>query len=73
LSPIPSANWLLNGRLLTPDEGAELHKGEEFGFFQFGGSDVIMVFQKGKVEITATTGQHYLQGQEIGKRLARDK
>jgi phosphatidylserine decarboxylase precursor len=56
--------------VLTPDAGAELHKGEQFGFFQFGGSDVVTVFQKGKVKITGTIGQHYLQGQELGRRLS---
>lgn len=67
---VPVGMGLVGGVVLTPDEGAELYKGEEFGFFQFGGSDVIMVFQKDMVDITATTGQHYLQGEEIGKRLA---
>jgi phosphatidylserine decarboxylase len=54
--------------VLTPDIGAELHKGEQFGFFQFGGSDVVTVFQKDKVKITGKVGQHYLQGQELGRR-----
>ncbi|WP_436640882.1 phosphatidylserine decarboxylase [Microbaculum sp. FT89] len=51
---------------LTPDVGAQLHKGEEFGFFQFGGSDVIVLFQKDAVELTAKPGTHYLQGAAIG-------
>jgi phosphatidylserine decarboxylase precursor len=51
---------------LTPDIGATLHKGEELGFFQFGGSDVIVLFQKDAVELTAEVGKHYLQGQAIG-------
>tara|TARA_R110001592_G_scaffold363396_2_gene687677 strand:+ start:96148 stop:97254 length:1107 start_codon:yes stop_codon:yes gene_type:complete len=51
---------------LTPDVGATLHKGEELGFFQFGGSDVIVLFQKDAVTITAKAGQHYLQGEAIG-------
>jgi len=51
---------------LTPDVGAELHKGEEFGFFQFGGSDVIVLFEKDAVELTAEPGKHYLQGEAIG-------
>jgi len=33
--------------IATP--GATLEKGEEFGYFQFGGSDIIMLFQKGVV------------------------
>ena len=52
---------------LTPDVGATRHKGEELGFFQFGGSDVIVLFQKDAIEITAKAGQHYLQGEAIGR------
>ena len=52
--------------VLTPDVGAELYKGEQFGFFQFGGSDVVTVFQKDKVKITAKLGQHYRQGEQLG-------
>lgn len=51
---------------LTPDVGAKLHKGEELGFFQFGGSDVIVLFQKDAVNLSAEPGTHYLQGQAIG-------
>lgn len=55
---------------LVSDAGATLHKGELFGFFQFGGSDVIVLFEKDTVEITAETGRHYLQGQAIGQAIA---
>lgn len=54
---------------LTPDVGDTLVKGEEFGFFQFGGSDIITVFQAGKVKLTAKPDVHYLQGQKIGEAL----
>lgn len=56
---------------LTPDVGTQLAKGEEFGFFQFGGSDIIMVFQADRARLTAEVGKHYLQGQAIGERLER--
>ncbi|MGD8275360.1 MAG: phosphatidylserine decarboxylase [Thiohalocapsa sp.] len=52
---------------LTPDVGAELAKGEEFGFFQFGGSDIIMVFQPNRVRFTAEVDKHHLQGEQIGE------
>jgi len=65
---VPVGMGLVGDVVLTPDVGAKLYKGEEFGFFQFGGSDVIMIFQKGMVEITAEFGRHYLQGQKIGMR-----
>jgi phosphatidylserine decarboxylase len=49
------------------DEGAVLAKGNEFGYFAFGGSDFIMLFQKEKVSLTAETNKHYKQGEEIGR------
>ena len=56
---------------LTPEVGTRLAKGEEFGFFQFGGSDIITVFQAERVRLTAEVGKHYLQGQKIGERMDR--
>ncbi len=32
---------------LTAVTGTQLLKGEEFGYFQFGGSDIIVLFQPG--------------------------
>ena len=52
---------------LTVEEGAVLHKGQEFGYFLFGGSDIIVLFQKDKVRITAEKGKKYLQGEKIGE------
>nr|NQU93737.1 phosphatidylserine decarboxylase [Bacteroidota bacterium] len=51
---------------LHAEEGATLAKGEEFGYFQFGGSDIIVMFEPGKVKITAEPGTHYNQGVQIG-------
>jgi len=43
--------------------GAVMQKGEEFGFFLFGGSDIILLFQEGKVNPDAintdTSYRHY--------------
>ena len=52
---------------LTPEVGAKLQKGDEFGFFLFGGSDIVMLFQNKKVAIDAEVGKKYLQGQRIGE------
>ena len=60
MGPISSVN-------LTPDVGARLQKGEEFGYFMFGGSDIVMLFQNKKVAINAEVGKKYLQGQRIGE------
>ena len=52
---------------LTPEVGARLQKGDEFGFFMFGGSDIVMLFQNKKVVIDAEVGKKYLQGQRSGE------
>jgi phosphatidylserine decarboxylase len=60
MGPISSVN-------LTPEVGATLQKGEEFGYFMFGGSDIVMLFQNKNVVIDAEVGKKYLQGQSIGQ------
>lgn len=51
---------------ITACKGSEVKKGDEVGHFQFGGSDVVLVFQAhSRVEITAKTGKHYNMGQQI--------
>ncbi len=54
---------------LTAEVGAQLHKGEEFGFFMFGGSDIVMLFERGKVRLDAVIGTHYNQGRRVGHAL----
>jgi hypothetical protein len=44
-----------------------LPKGDEFGFFLFGGSDIVMLFQNKKAVIDAEVGRKYLQGHRIGE------
>jgi phosphatidylserine decarboxylase len=50
---------------LTAQVGATLAKGEEFGYFTFGGSDIIIMFEANKVKVTAQVGTHYNQGKEV--------
>ena len=50
---------------LTAEVGAMLAKGEEFGYFTFGGSDIILMFEANKVKITAQIGTHYNQGKAV--------
>lgn len=50
---------------LTAQMGATLAKGEEFGYFTFGGSDIIIMFEANKVKVTAQAGTHYKQGKEV--------
>jgi len=51
---------------LTAEAGAVLAKGEEFGFFAFGGSDIVTLFEAGRVQLDANVGTHYNQGRKIG-------
>ena len=52
---------------LTTEVGAELRKGDQFGYFMFGGSDIVMVFQDRNVVLNAEIGKKYLQGQRLGE------
>ncbi len=54
---------------VTAEVGAILAKGEEFGYFTFGGSDIIAMFEADKVEVTAQAGTHYNQGKTIATRI----
>ena len=55
---------------LTAEVGAALVKGEEFGFFSFGGSDIVTLFEAGKVTFDAMVGTHYNQGRAIGRAVS---
>lgn len=51
---------LLNEKLQQELVGKHLVKGEMFSFFQFGGSDIVLVFERrANVNITAAPGVHY--------------
>jgi len=55
---------------LSAEAGTTLAKGEEFGYFAFGGSDIVMLFEAGKVRLDAKVGTHYKQGRTIGHAVA---
>jgi phosphatidylserine decarboxylase len=49
------------------DEGDYLNKGDEFGNFLFGGSDMIMLFERDDIDIKVTeVGKLYKLGQVFG-------
>jgi phosphatidylserine decarboxylase precursor len=50
---------------LSARVGDELRKGDEFGYFLFGGSDVVMLFQDRDIVFDAEIGTKYLQGQRV--------
>ncbi len=53
--------------VLTAEVGVTLRKGEELGYFQFGGSDFVMVFERASnVQLTSQVGVHTQQGSCIG-------
>jgi phosphatidylserine decarboxylase len=52
--------------VLTAEVGSELRKGEELGYFQFGGSDFVMVFQQlCGIQIGQMVGQLFRQGEHF--------
>jgi len=63
---LPVGMAVISSVNLTPDVGAELRKGDEFGYFLFGGSDIVMLFQNRGVKLDAKVGEKYLQGARIG-------
>jgi phosphatidylserine decarboxylase precursor len=63
---VPVGMTVISSVNLTPEVGAELRKGDQFGYFLFGGSDIVVLFQDKGVVLEAASGQKYLQGQRIG-------
>jgi phosphatidylserine decarboxylase len=54
---------------ITVEENTKLVKGNEFGYFAFGGSDIIMLFESNQIEFIAKKKQHYKQGEQIAKAM----
>lgn len=64
--PIGMSN--VSSIICTAEKGRTLRKGEEVSYFQFGGSDYVMVFQeKANISFTAQPGVHY----KVGTRIAQ--
>jgi phosphatidylserine decarboxylase len=54
--------------VMTAEVGKKLHKGEECAYFQFGGSDIVVLFEAGcNVGLMAQPNVHYNQGSWIGQ------
>ncbi|PKC54467.1 hypothetical protein RhiirA1_142770, partial [Rhizophagus irregularis] len=52
--------------VLSVEEEHEVKKGEEISYFQFGGSDIVLLFQaQSKVKILADKHKHYRVGEQI--------
>ncbi|RLU92196.1 phosphatidylserine decarboxylase [Streptomyces griseocarneus] len=52
---------------MTMTKGARVPKGEEFGYFLFGGSDIILLFQEGKAPKIDTGGGYRHYGTSISE------
>lgn len=65
---IPMGMAQVSSVVITAEEGITLRKGEELGYFQFGGSDFVLVFERASnVDITWQAGVHKQQGTVIGR------
>ncbi|WP_198291005.1 phosphatidylserine decarboxylase [Mycobacterium sp. 155] len=64
---LPMGMWPVSSVVITADKGVTVHKGEELGYFAFGGSDFVMVFQrKSNVLLNGRPGKHVRTGTCIG-------
>ena len=68
---IPVGMGFVSSVTITADEGTELKKGDEFGFFGYGGSDIIMLFEANRIKFTASANRHYLQGEKIARAIKK--
>ena len=64
---LPMGMAQVSSVVLTAEVGVTLHKGEELGYFQFGGSDFVMVFERASnVQLISQVNVHVQQGTWIG-------
>jgi phosphatidylserine decarboxylase len=64
---LPMGMAQVSSVVITAEEGVTLRKGEELGYFQFGGSDFVMVFERAtNVQLRCQPNVHYQQGSAIG-------
>jgi len=66
MSQICSVNWLPTLRV-----GQQLKRGDEMGYFQFGGSDIVMIFQRG-VDVALLHGEKFLLMGEAYAHLVKE-
>jgi len=63
---LPIGMCQVSSVVLTAEVGVTLRKGEEISYFQFGGSDIIVLFEaKSNVSFTAQPNVHYKTGTKI--------
>lgn len=63
---LPMGMAQVSSVVITAEVGRTLRKGEEISYFQFGGSDIVMLFEaKSNVSFTAQPGVHYRYGTRL--------
>lgn len=63
---LPMGMAQVSSVILTAEVGQTLRKGEEISYFQFGGSDIVILFEAASnVSFTAQPGVHYRYGTKI--------
>jgi phosphatidylserine decarboxylase len=64
---LPMGMAQVSSVVITAEVGMTLRKGEELGYFQFGGSDFVMVFERSSnVQLVCRPEVHYQQGAAVG-------
>jgi phosphatidylserine decarboxylase precursor len=64
---LPVGMAFVSSVVITAEVGQTLRKGEEMGYFAFGGSDFVMVFERSSnVQLICQPNVHYNQGTLIG-------
>jgi phosphatidylserine decarboxylase len=65
---LPMGMVQVSSIILTAEVGTTLRQGEEISYFQFGGSDIVCVFEaRSNVSVTAQAGTHYKMGTRIAQ------
>lgn len=65
---LPIGMCQVSSVILTAEVGVTVRKGEELSYFQFGGSDIIVLFEAASnVSFTAQKGIHYKMGNKIAE------
>lgn len=65
---LPIGMCQVSSVIMTAEEGVTVRKGEELSYFQFGGSDIILLFESSSnVSFSAQPGSHYKMGAKIAQ------
>ena len=65
---LPIGMCQVSSVIITAEVGVTVRKGEELSYFQFGGSDIILLFESSSnVNFTAQRTLHYKMGAKIGQ------